>query len=72
MMMTLSKRSCSVIPAPSLMLLAEATNTPTGSEFKVEKNSRKPISRHRCDASEQEEMRNKLHDNFLIITAIRL
>ena len=41
---TLSNKSCSVIPAPSLMLLAKATKIPIGSEFTVRKNSPTPMS----------------------------
>ena len=41
---TLSNKSCSVIPAPSLMLLAKDTKIPIGSEFTVEKNFMRPMS----------------------------
>ena len=41
---TLSNKSCSLIPAPPLMLLAKDTNIPTGSEFTEDKNFRKPMS----------------------------
>ena len=41
---TLSNNSCSVIPAPSLMLLAKDTKIPIGSEFTVEKNFMRPMS----------------------------